>query len=63
MIALFIVYDDNHDLESFSRKVEDTTRETLMGIVEDEGYRLSEIHDMYIIDGELSHPGREYLED
>ena len=61
MIALFVIMDDNGEMMCFSREVADTLPETLREVVKDNGFRVHEVQELFIIEGELSTPGREYL--
>jgi hypothetical protein len=61
MIVLF-VYESNGQVLTCSREVPDSTPETLRKVMEDDGFESDEISEIFLIEGDLTVLGNEYID-
>jgi len=61
MKALFVI-ESNGEVLTFSRDVETSDPETLRDVLKDEGYDSDEVSEIFLITGELTVLGNEYID-
>ena len=61
MIVLF-VYESNGQVLTCSREVPDSKPETLRKVMEDDGFGSDEVSEIFLIEGELTALGNEYID-
>ena len=62
-MKVLFVYESNGEIMTCSRDVSDSKPETLRSVMEDDGFESDEVKEIFIIEGELTSLGGEYLDE